>query len=481
VDLVPQDWESLEGFGGILDSAQITIRLDTYSFTSGDGTGDASATVWGDMFLFSEPDSVWFNTRDGVSPDQDAVTVDLQRLGSMGAVQWLFTEAGTYALGMSIEVTAQVGGEQKTFMDRVSLKVLVGGPQDDSLLVAGVGGGAEARVALVDPSTQEVVETFLAYENYKGGVVTAVGDVNGDGVNDYITAPGSLAPSHITIRDGATREVMASLYAFPGFMGTYELSAGDADGDGFADVYVGVAKDGPPHLVMLSGAALAQGTVEVMESMYVYDKGFRGGIRLTTGDLDGNGIEEVVVGSGLGATPHIVTCTYDEVTGGLSIRNSYLAYAEGFRGGVYLDTGDVDGDGDDDIVSGSGYGAEPTVVVFDGISAEVLKAWYPYELYPQNSEVTRQGIEVAVVTDASGNPSVVIAPVGGNASSHSSPEQYREFLEREHPDALDDSVWADPGNHWFKGTGLVQVSLDSEQIEYEYDVFQGYRGRVNIS
>jgi len=27
---------------------------------------------------------------------------------------------------------------------------------------------------------------------------------------------------------------------------------------------------------------------------------------------------------------------------------------------------------------------------------------------------------------------------------------------------------------------LVQVNLESEQIEHEYDVFEGYRGRVNI-
>jgi len=480
VDLVPEGWDSLKGLEGLLDNIQFTLQLDSYRFHSGDGTGDASATIWGDMFLFSEPDSVWFNTRDGISPDQDAVTLDLRRLESMSNINWLFTEAGTYEVGLSVRVTATLGDESKSFDQKMNLKILVGGPKEEPLLVVGVGGMAEARVALVDPTTQEVARTFLAYENYKGGVVTAVGDVNGDGQDDYITAPGGLAPSHITVRDGATGDVMASLYAFPGFIGTYELAAGDSDGDGFDDVYVGVAKDGPPHLVMLSGAALARGAIEVMESMYVYDQGFRGGIRLTTGDLDGNGIAEVVVGSGVGATPHIVTCGYDAETGGLAIRSSYLAYAEGFRGGVYLSSGDVDGDGDDDVVTGSGAGAEPTVVVFDGLNAEVLKAWYPYQYYPQNPAVTRQGIQVAVVPDAEGKPSVVISPVGGHAASGTSPEDYRDYLESEHPELVDDSVWSDPQSHWFKGTGLVQVNLESEQIEHEYDVFAGYRGRVNI-
>src|SRR5262245_51170786 len=73
------------------------------------------------------------------------------------------------------------------------------------------------------------------------------------------------------------------------------------------------------------------------------------------------------VGAGAGGAP--LVHAYD--ANGALVR-SFLAYAPAFRGGVRLATGDVTGDGLDDIVTGAGPGGGPHVKVFDGASGALF-------------------------------------------------------------------------------------------------------------
>jgi hypothetical protein len=50
---------------------------------------------------------------------------------------------------------------------------------------------------------------------------------------------------------------------------------------------------------------------------------------------------------------------------GTLINPGFFAYETSFRGGVHVAVGDVDGDGIDDIVTGPGLGGAPLARVFD--------------------------------------------------------------------------------------------------------------------
>ena len=90
-------------------------------------------------------------------------------------------------------------------------------------------------------------------------------------------------------------------------------------------------------------------------------EGYTGGVFVGTADLDGDGDDEILVSADAGAAPHVKAFgTSDEAL------LSFLAYDESFRGGVRINGQDRDGDGDDEIVTGTGPGVRGHVKVFDG-------------------------------------------------------------------------------------------------------------------
>src|SRR5688572_16251026 len=96
-----------------------------------------------------------------------------------------------------------------------------------------------------------------------------------------------------------------------------------------------------------------------------YGPGFTGGARVVTGD----GTDDIVVAPGPGGGPEVKV--YDGATGAV-VRN-FFAYASNFGGGVNVAVGDVNGDGNADLVTGTGVGGGPHVQVFDGASGGVLE------------------------------------------------------------------------------------------------------------
>src|SRR5215203_1781986 len=110
-----------------------------------------------------------------------------------------------------------------------------------------------------------------------------------------VVGPGSGGgvPEFHLIEPTGTRTVNA----FPWFLGGINVTLGDINGDGVMDVIVGAGAgpDGGPHVRVFSGTDLSE-----LASFYAYDPSFAGGVTVAAADVDGDGRADIITGAGPG-------------------------------------------------------------------------------------------------------------------------------------------------------------------------------------
>jgi hypothetical protein len=237
--------------------------------------------------------------------------------------------------------------------------VLAGVPAD-AVVVAPDDGGVP-QVKIVDPATGEDVAVVQAYEDsFRGGVHASLGDVNGDGVRDLVIAPGEGGGPRVRVLDGASGATLADFFAYePTYTGGVYVALGDVNGDGKADIITGTGVGGGPRVRVLDGATLGQRT---LKDYFAYEDSFRGGVQVAAGDVNGDGRDDVVTGTGVGGGPRVVVFDGRDDR----VLKDFFAYEDTFRGGVQVGAGDFDGDGRADVFVGSGAGGGPVARVVSG-------------------------------------------------------------------------------------------------------------------
>ena len=153
------------------------------------------------------------------------------------------------------------------------------------------------------------------------------------------------------------------------FKGGVRVALGDVDGDGVVDIITGAGATGGPHVKVFSGADLS-----LLASFFAYDPIFSGGIFVAAGDVNGDGRADIITGAGAGGAPHVKVFSGAD----LSVLASFFAYAPAHLGGVSVAAGDVNGDGRADIITGAGPGGGPHVRVFSGADLSDLASFYAY-------------------------------------------------------------------------------------------------------
>src|SRR4051812_22842748 len=77
-------------------------------------------------------------------------------------------------------------------------------PQGTVINAVATGPGTPALVSIFQASNGVPIFTFSPYgTGFQGGVRVAVGDVNGDGESDVVTAPGPGGGPNVKVFDGA--------------------------------------------------------------------------------------------------------------------------------------------------------------------------------------------------------------------------------------------------------------------------------------
>ncbi len=221
----------------------------------------------------------------------------------------------------------------------------------ETLLHATYLNGAFARIFSSTGATKR--NGFFAYDSSgKGGTRVNVSDLDGDGTEETVVADDTYVTIYET--NGSVRK------RFAPYTDAYKLGVniaiGDLENDGSIELVTGTENGGGPQIRIFNG----DGNL-IHPGFFAYDTAFRGGVNVAIGDLNGDNVNEIIAGAGVGGGPHVRVFNKD----GKLINPGFFAYDEKFRGGVNVAAGDVDGDGIDDIVTGPGKGGGPQIKVFD--------------------------------------------------------------------------------------------------------------------
>ena len=180
-------------------------------------------------------------------------------------------------------------------------------------------------------------------------------------------APGK--PAEVRLYDGNGDRFVATVIPFPGFEGSVNVAMGDVDGDGLLDLIVGAGKDHAPEVVAYAGAAIrgkgAFGTE--LARFQAFDSVARGGVSVAVAQIDGTTSDNIIVGSGPGVPSEVKVYQFQlpSSPGAVpALFSSFKPYDED-RSGVSIATGFVDfSTGRESIVTAPGPGGPTNVKVF---------------------------------------------------------------------------------------------------------------------
>jgi len=215
------------------------------------------------------------------------------------------------------------------------------------------------------------IKSFKAYDK-EGGISSVQADINGDGINEIVVAPEAGLSSKVK----AFTKNGTLLDSFAPFGSTFNngisLTAGDVNNDGKDEIIVAPLTKGTPKIKVFR---YVSGEFKLLEEKSVFGSSVPGGLNISSGDVNGDGIDEIVV------SPYQDKTKNDRVVKIYAYRNSELVKLASKRlysnnskyEGIKTITADMNGDGKAEIIATPSLNYGDNLQVYSYGSGELTK------------------------------------------------------------------------------------------------------------
>jgi SdrD B-like domain len=178
-----------------------------------------------------------------------------------------------------------------------------------------------------------------------------------------VAADGGGGP-RVQVYDAQSNTLLEDFFVYETeFTGGVRVASADVNGDGVDDLIVVPGAGGGPRIRVLSGVDKSE-----IYNYFAYEPSFINGLYVASADVDGDGFSDIITGTAPGGGPRVTIASGKT---GLII-GDYFAFDSDFRGGVRVGAGDLNGDGIAELFAAQGPGGTSEVRVFS-LSASVFR------------------------------------------------------------------------------------------------------------
>jgi uncharacterized repeat protein (TIGR01451 family) len=153
------------------------------------------------------------------------------------------------------------------------------------------------------PVAQQIGTTFYPFgASFKGGVRVAIGDVNGDGRPDLVVAQGNFG-GLVNVYNGGNPSDLLTSFQVGGsrYKGGLNVSVGDIDQDGKADIVTGRNRLSPPTVEIFGyqpPVGTGPGTTALKATFNAFPASYKQGVRVALADVNHDGTLDIIASAG---------------------------------------------------------------------------------------------------------------------------------------------------------------------------------------
>lgn len=261
----------------------------------------------------------------------------------------------------------------------------------------GAGGGMNAYAPDVYQGAKVVKGQLIAWMGDSGNAESTAPHLHfeirtpdGTAFSPYNSLQAATKITEPTVAPAAEGELLP----YGQFSGGVSLAMGNFDTDKKEEILTGAGPGGKPHVKLFEQSGKRK------VAFYAFSENFKGGVNVASGDVDGDGVDEIITGAGPGGGPQVRV--FDQKG---TLIAQFFAYENTFTGGVFVAAADTNLDGKDEIITGPGAGREPHVRVFN------LKGKRKYEFLAYKSTM-QFGVDVSAIDAATDSPAHIITGSG---------------------------------------------------------------------